>query len=199
MTRHINETWASNGDDLGMKLALRRGTYSTLNVYFQTDLQGSTGDAARALYRDGSDQTDPTTILGFCSLPDPNIHPGSSRADYVSDGCNILARTMPGGSLLNYNKGGTAVHEIGHWHGLLHTFQDESCSPQNPGDYIADTPQQSVPTSGCPLRKDSCPQSPGLDAIHNFMDYSSDECYQEFTAAQGVRMRSMWAAMRQGK
>ena len=77
--------------------------------------------------------------------------------------------------MYGYDEGQTAVHETGHWLGLLHTFQGYSCS--GPGDYIDDTPQQSQSTDGCPNTiplKDSCPSLPGMDAIHNFMDYSTD-------------------------
>ena len=45
----------------------------------------------------------------------------------------------------------------------------------DPGDYVDDTPQESVSTSGCPRGKDSCPGIKGLDPINNFMDYSTDE------------------------
>lgn len=186
-----------------MKTHLRNGSYDTLNVYFQSNLQGSPGTGARDLHHadsraSASDQMT-SSVLGFCTLPDPSIHKGSPRSDYVKDGCNVLAKTMPGGSLNGYNRGGTAIHEIGHWNGLLHTFEGESCSPNDPGDFISDTPQQSRPTSGCPFRKDSCPNSPGLDAIHDFMDYSNDECYESFTAGQARRMRSIWFIMRVGK
>lgn len=180
-----------------MKTALRKGTYQTLNVYFQTDLQASPGETGRHGRRGASDLS--SSVLGFCTLPEPRINASSSRADYIKDGCNVLAKTMPGGSLDLYNRGGTAIHEIGHWNGLLHTFQGESCSADNPGDYIADTPRQSSPTDGCPTRKDSCPDSPGLDPIHDFMDYSSDVCYETFTPGQARRMRNMWASMRAGK
>lgn len=184
-----------------MKLALRQGSYQTLNVYFQTDLQAIPGQEARAVgIRDTNALSDLTTsVLGFCTLPDPTVNATSLAADYVKDGCNVLAQTMPGGPLDLYNRGGTAIHEIGHWNGLLHTFQGESCSPDDPGDYISDTPQQKTPTSGCPSRKDSCPDAPGLDAVHDFMDYSNDACYERFTPGQGTRMRSMWATMRAGK
>lgn len=75
-----------------------------------------------------------------------------------------------------YNLGGTAVHEVGHWFGLMHTFQGESCSPTNPGDYIDDTKQEAAQTAGCPANKDTCPQLPGGgDPVSNYMDYSSDE------------------------
>ncbi|KAJ5888870.1 hypothetical protein N7495_008911 [Penicillium taxi] len=200
ITRHVNDLWAQNGDDLGMKQAVRQGTYQTLNVYFQTDLRASVGQDGRI---DNGGTIKPkdlaTSVLGFCTLPDPQVNASSSPTDYVKDGCNILAKTMPGGSLDLYNRGGTAIHEIGHWNGLLHTFQGESCSGDNPGDYIPDTPQQYSPTDGCPVRRDSCPSLPGVDLVHNFMDYSSDVCYESFTPGQIQRMRSMWAAMRAGK
>ncbi|KAJ5661628.1 uncharacterized protein N7477_009244 [Penicillium maclennaniae] len=200
VTRHVNDVWARNEDEVAMKTALRRGSYRTLNVYFQTDLQASPGDAGRADHRGALTSNDlSSSVLGFCTLPDPSVNATSARADYIKDGCNVLAKTMPGGSLDLYNRGGTAIHEIGHWNGLLHTFQGESCSSDNLGDYIADTAQQSTPTDGCPARKDSCPDSPGLDPVHNFMDYSSDVCYESFTPGQTQRMRRMWASMREGK
>ncbi|KAJ5231967.1 hypothetical protein N7468_004923 [Penicillium chermesinum] len=171
VTRHVNDHWAQNGDDLAMKQALRKGSYRTLNVFFQTDLQATAGQAGRSQHRANTISDDmSSSILGFCTLPDPSINATSPREDY-----------------------------IGHWNGLLHTFQGESCSADNPGDYIADTPQQSTPTDGCPSRKDSCPDSPGLDAVHDFMDYSSDVCYEMFTNGQMQRMRNMWSTMRVGK
>lgn len=73
-----------------------------------------------------------------------------------------------------YDQGKTAVHEVGHWFGLLHTFQDTTCASSDGGDYIDDTPQEATSTSGCPVGKDSCPASPGVDPVNNYMDYSSD-------------------------
>ena len=55
----------------------------------------------------------------------------------------------------------------------LHT-QDNTCATGDPGDYCDDTPQESQSTTGCPMGKDSCPGSPGLDPINNYMDYSTD-------------------------
>ncbi|KAJ5319416.1 hypothetical protein MYU51_017443 [Penicillium brevicompactum] len=199
VTRHVNDEWARNGDETAMKTALRKGTYRTLNVYFQTNLQATPGQSGRALGTRGTNSDLAASVLGFCTLPDPKINADSPASQYVKDGCNILAKTMPGGSLDLYNRGGTAIHEIGHWNGLLHTFQGESCSADNPGDYINDTPQQSTPTDGCPAHKDSCPDVPGQDAVHDFMDYSSDVCYESFTPGQSERMRSMWDSMRAGK
>lgn len=200
VTRHVNDNWARDKDDIAMKKALRKGTYKTLNVYFQTNLQAAPGQSGRTSSSSSRANNDlSASVLGFCTLPDPSINSTSPASSYVKDGCNVLANTMPGGALDLYNRGGTAIHEIGHWNGLLHTFQGESCDASNPGDYIDDTPQQSGPTGGCPSRRDSCPDLPGEDLIHDFMDYSSDVCYESFTDGQIKRMRSMWESMRAGK
>ena len=138
VTRSVNDTWAANGDDQNMKTALRNGTYSSLNVYYQSQLQESTSSPGVPA---GS------TLLGFCSLPALGVTATLPPAAYVLDGCNILSSTMPGGSFTGYNQGGTTAHEVGHWNGLLHPFQDNTCDPNDFGDYVADTPQEQASTS----------------------------------------------------
>ncbi|EON61691.1 hypothetical protein W97_00907 [Coniosporium apollinis CBS 100218] len=175
----VNDAWAvgAGDDDAAMKKALRQGTYETLNLYFQTDLEGN--------------------ILGKCTLPS-SIGGGIVDPDvYVADGCNIQANTMPGGSVTGYDMGRTAVHETGHWMGLLHTFEGYACNGE--GDFITDTPAQSESTDGCPEVKNSCPDMEGTDAIHNFMDYSTDACYEGFSKGQQERMMTMWTMYRAGR
>ena len=97
---------------------------------------------------------------------------------------------MPG----RYDLGMTLVHEAGHWVNLEHTFFG-GCNAK--GDFVDDTPPMKVPTSGCPEGKDTCSE-PGLDPIHNYMDYSYDACYNEFTAGQVARAQDAWLYYRAG-
>lgn len=163
-TRTVNRNWASDGNEIAMKQALRRGDYKTLNVYFLGSLRN---------------------FLGYCYFP-TNASPGSNA--FIRDGCTVLGSTVPGGSSAPFNLGKTATHEVGHWMGLFHTFQG-GCTG---GDSVSDTPAQRSPSSGCPVGRDSCPNQPGLDPITNYMDYSDDRCYEEFTPGQASRMLSMW-------
>jgi hypothetical protein len=113
------------------------------------------------------------------------------------DGVVIHYGSLPGGYLSPYNLGGTASHEVGHWVGLYHPFQG-GCDGGNcsgAGDLVCDTPGEATATSGCPSGKDTCPQA-GLDPIHNYMDYSTDICYNNFTAGQDSRADFMMSTYR---
>jgi hypothetical protein len=117
------------------------------------------------------------------------------------DGVFIVYDVLPSGGLQYYDNGVTGVHhEVGHWFGLVHTFQVNSpylsdpCNVNNPNDYIADTPTQYSATTFCPSFRDSCPDLPGYDPIQNYMDYgylyypsTSQQCKTSFSSEQVAR------------
>ncbi len=174
ITRTNNAAWFAAGpggtNEKSMKKALRQGGNDALNVYTST----------AGVY------------LGWAYLPDILTKPGNAHLD----GIVINWETVPGASSTwagKYDLGETLTHEAGHWLNLEHTFFG-GCNAK--GDFVDDTPAQKVPTSGCPAGKDTCTKAPGLDPIHNYMDYSYDSCYTEFTAGQAQRMQDAWLLYR---
>jgi hypothetical protein len=161
VTRTVNPEWHAMGygsqTERRAKTALRRGGPDTLNLYL----------------------TDGGGLLGWATFP------SHVQAQQGIDGVVVNFGSLPGGAIERFNLGFTATHEVGHWLGLYHTFQN-GCSAT--GDQVTDTPPQRTPTRGCPEGKDTCTVDPGLDPIHNFMDYSDDPCYTEFTGGQTERM-----------
>lgn len=149
-----------------MKAALHEGDSTTLNVY-----TANIGD----------------DLLGWAYFPK-----GYNNGRDFIDGVVILDESMPGGTAGKYALGDTLTHEVGHWLMLEHTFQG-GCSAS--GDGVADTPREAAPQFDCPEGADTCP-TPGLDPIHNFMDYTQDSCMNMFTEGQAQRMSDAWVAFR---
>ncbi len=117
------------------------------------------------------------------------------EGSYMHGVC-ILYSSLPGGTSYPYNAGDTATHEVGHYLGLLHTFQN-GCSANN--DNVSDTPQEDDGNNiyNC-NNTDTCPNDPGSDPIHNFMTYTDDACLNQFTVGQGDRMEDMVSTYRPG-
>lgn len=158
-------------EDLEMRHALHRGGPEALNLYILEP-------------RDPFAQA---VVLGWATPPT------QARRQPGLDGVVVHQESLPGGSFTGYNRGDTAVHEIGHWLGLFHTFEG-GCD--GPGDLVDDTPAQAVASSACDPAKDSCTAHPGLDPINNFMDYAIDDCMDSFTPGQVSRMHDNWLAYR---
>ena len=162
-TRYNNTTWHKDRQSSTYRALTREGGANALNIWL-VDFK----------------------YLGIATFPWDYARKGEI------DGIRVNFDSLPGGSITNFNLGGTATHEAGHWFGLYHTFQG-GCTELN--DEVDDTPAQSGPTSGCPEGRDSCPL-PGLDPIHNYMDYSYDSCYNQFTPGQSTRISNAWTAYR---
>jgi len=95
------------------------------------------------------------------------------------------------------------THEIGHYLGLYHTFQN-GCANNNcllDGDQVCDTPPDQTTFSSCFPASNSCNTDADdissnnpfnndvADKGDDYMDYSSLSCYAQFTPGQYNRMQ----------
>jgi len=157
-----------------MKTTLRKGNAEALNMYF-AEIGGG--------------------LLGWATFP------SDFASDPKMDGVVILSGSLPGGSGAPFNEGDTATHEVGHWLGLYHTFQNGCTAP---GDAVKDTPRVAEPNFGAPTpgSVDSCPSDAGQparpDLTNNFMDYVDDAAMDAFTAGQTSRAQRYFATFRVG-
>jgi hypothetical protein len=185
---------APDASDSPFRFTLSRITW-TVNTQWYTVTPGKTErDMKQALYEGDSRTLNVYSanigggLLGWSYFPKAY----NNGRDYI-DGVVMLDESMPGGTAGKYAEGDTLTHEVGHWLMLEHTFNG-GCSAS--GDFVADTPREAIPQFDCPVGADTC-SAPGLDPIHNFMDYSQDSCMNMFTAGQVERMNDAWIAFRQ--
>lgn len=146
--------------------------------------------------RGGDDAWDATKYLNIwvCNLFGRTlgygVFPGGpSNSDGVVMQYNVFG--TKGALNPQFNKGRTAVHEIGHWLGLKHLWGDASCGD----DGVYDTPQQQTNNSYCPLfpRKSLCSPDENGDMFMNYMDFTDDACMNLFTKGQKEAMRAQFA------
>ena len=126
----------------------------------------------------------PSSLLGYSTLP-------QDGTPATEEGVVIDFRTLPGGSLNDFNKGKTLTHETGHYFNLYHIWADDNggCFDD---DFVDDTPKQAGATSGCPsgVKTDNCTPTGNGVMYQNYMDYTDDPCLVMFTPGQVDRMET---------
>jgi Pregnancy-associated plasma protein-A len=172
VTSHENNAWfrhePGSYEEIEMKTELGKDTAGSLNIYTAEPGGGLLGYATFPWWYQDSPQLD-GVVIHHASLP-------NAARPWVE-------QPWP------FDLGMTAVHEIGHWCGLYHTFQG-GC--EAPGDDVDDTAFEQNSAVGCPLHQpSSCPSETRFNPVENYMDYSDDACMKEFTQMQYQRMKDM--------
>ena len=109
---------------------------------------------------------------GFANFPTPNV------VGTPKDGLFVSHPSFPPNQ-----QGETAVHEAGHYFGLPHTFGPDSTCVGDDGFTDTSLEADGPGIGNCPASRYTCLD--GLpDPIHNFMDYASEACRNEFTPQQ---------------
>ena len=128
-----------------------------------------------------------------CAIPDPIAGYASypSNVPFEWDGC-VLDYDFVGNSHIS---GNTLAHEAGHWLGLRHTFNGNSCELD---DWITDTPNTDKPSSNWLSYDDQCniqdsntgfARCGNTIMVRNVMDYNTEKCSQYFSKGQALSMR----------
>lgn len=140
----------------------------------------------------GDDSWDPKSYLNIwvCNLQRVAGYASMPGGPESKDGVVISFNVFGPNSVAGFDKGKTAVHEVGHWLNLKHLWGDEYCGD----DGVSDTPKQGGYNSGCPTGNHiTCENGPLGDMYMNYMDFTNDACIHMFTIGQKNRMRALFA------
>lgn len=133
-----------------------------LNIYVVRSINGSVG--------------------GYASFPG-----GPPGEDGV-----VVRHDLFGNSGSSTSIGRTTTHELGHWFGLYHTFNNgcgvDTCTS---GDFVCDTPPQASPSFTCATLNTCSNDFPDVsDLKENYMNYTPDTCMDMLTNGQKQRMHA---------
>ncbi|KAI5807824.1 hypothetical protein DFH27DRAFT_459160, partial [Peziza echinospora] len=164
----VNAEWANSNGDPGLEerqKLLRKGDYRTLNIVLIPGMGNG----------------------GRCTYPSK-----FSDRNLLFDRCEVGTGALP---RVKGRVGRTTIHEVGHWLGLMHTFEG-GCDGvgDTKGDLVADTPPHKHDFFGiadCPVGLNTCPDQPGNDPTTNYMSYFSEKCMSEETGFTDGQIRRM--------
>ena len=194
----IPSYFSSLGADCGIRFALARmdpqGNATSGIVRKQTNRSVfGFDDKVKSATTGGDDAWDAENYLNIwvCNL-ETGISGYASTPGGLKEKDGVVINTAVFGTLnINgpFNKGRTAVHEIGHWLNLRHIWGDASCGD----DKVDDTPTQLGANRGCNSgEKFSCGTTAHGDMYMNYMDFTDDACMYMFTKGQRQRMRVLF-------
>ncbi len=163
--------------DRDLKELIKWETDQYLNIWVVKSLEQTVGNETEE-------------ILGYTFLP------GTIQKSLEGIVISNLNFGKGGTALPPFNRGRTLTHEVGHYLGLRHTF-NEGCSGNltqtclSQGDRVCDTPAEQQPKYGCPSNSNSCTEEGCdlADPIRNYMNYVDDVCMDQFTDGQRDRIR----------
>jgi len=154
---------------------LREGNYQTLSLFYNNTHQGYGGGCRNPW------------VEAQRAVPLPQR--------LVQDGCAVSTYTLAGSSHPFMNGSKTAVHEIGHWLGLFHPFEDggiraspSAPPPRTPAGSRTQTITSPIPPKTyqglarhCDKTSNTCGRFaegdyPIYDPVENYMMYTSDDC-----------------------
>lgn len=142
-----------------------------------------------------------SNVLGYAQFPRAsslNDLSSNFRKSDLTDGIVIVPfafgrnEGLASGDRNPYKLGRTLTHEVGHWLGLRHIFDDSGNNSCFYTDYCADTPPQAIDNTGY----DDCGRAItglcGSVVMHqNYMDYTDDICVNLFTEDQKTRVHAV--------
>lgn len=176
------------GNDEAVKALNNWDNRYYLNVWIVSEINGN-----------GADLSDPYNwtggTLGYAYVPQGNVSWMSSYDGIVV--VNICIGNDPNGSLgyriwpfSRTNR--TLTHEVGHYLGLHHVFDDNTPNICADGDGFTDTPNaKQVSSNNC-----NYPSACTNQMIENYMDYTNEGCQNRFTDNQKSYMRGVLTGIR---
>ncbi|KAH7029860.1 uncharacterized protein B0I36DRAFT_412212 [Microdochium trichocladiopsis] len=166
----------------------RSGTYADLNVWIVEDVPGDTPGES---------------TIGYATFPDAT----ANQYERSFDGVVMIADTLPGSSapIAANHKGTNLIHEVGHWLGLFHVFNETlfdstTCFANPDRDSVPDT--KNFPAHRPEIfanQQVPCGETEPVEQ-YNFMSYSTQKGLDGFgfTSGQAARIFSRYIGVRQG-